>query len=806
MRPAGKMNAMNTRCVACRNVWKSLMVILTCLFLPVVGGTRGSFAIEDASWESILKKYQESYHLAVDHLRKYNDRIKKQTKDFRKGLVRLEKKRGQIFLWFGGTYDPADLKYTLKGIANLQEEAARLVEPINNMKQDLDLFGDKVDEVEMEILGQLTYAPKVEYGEALKDCLEEISDLKTRLAKVKGPIENVNGLYNDFLKHLGEMEREALAKMPRYESIFYFSATPNLFSSKAWVSMGEEVESFFTLWNILKESLRDGDEEDTIELACVQGFIITGGLIFLAWLGIWKVAPRFRDFPGLRPFFFPAVLFSISVGIYWMAEQITFILYPALAACGDIVRGAGLVALTRSLRLMTRGPGSFTGWKHPLWMLWSLATAGVVLRVLCSPYAFEVTVWTVILLMASLRFHIESRKAEDPADQVFMHLLTFLWLILAICTIFGYMNLSLLVVFVLFYLTVTFRLGQCVVYLLKDLEGRGREKGVSPAVVGFIHGFGFPAVILGFVVMNLWFLAAIVGGDVVFASIFSFDLTWLNFQINLKKTFLIVLSFYLTRAVILVSDSLVLKFRQRRPDVDLSVMDSFLKGTKYVWWCVFALATMALLGFSLTSITVIAGGLSVGIGFGLQHIVNNFFSGLILLFGRAIQPGDTIQIGNTMGDVQRVTIRSTVVQTRENATLFIPNSDLMTNQIVNWSHRDREVVREVTVGVAYGSDTARVRDLLFQAASVHPKVRKEPPPQVLFFGFGASSLDFKVKFRVDNVDDDQPVMSDVCFEIDRLFREHGIEIAFPQTDLHLRTATGLEPLLRRRSGGTDRST
>ena len=804
MRPAGKVNAMNARWAVRRGLLKPMVVILTCVVLLCSVERRGPFAMEDANWESILKKYQESYRLALDHLKKYSEKLKTQSKDFRRGLVKLEKKRGQIFLWFGGTYDPEDLKYILLGTANLRSEAARLIAPIDSVKQDLDLFGDKMDEVQMEILGQLTYVPRVEYGEALKSFLRDISDLRIRLSKVNGSIENAKNLHTGFLDRLGEMERAALTKIPRYEGIFYFDAAPHLFSGKAWESMGEEVEEFLSLWNILKESLRDSEEEETIELACFQSLLITGGLIFLAWLGIRKVVPKFGDLPELRLLFRPAVLFSVSAGLYWTAGKIIFILYPALSSLGDIVLGAGLVSLARSLRLLTRGPGPFAGKKHPLWMLWTLATVGVVLRVLSLPYGFELILWIMLLLMGSLRFHIESRKAESRWDLVFMRLLTVICVVLAFCATCGFTNVSLLAVFVLFYATVTFRLGQFVVHLLKSLEVKVREGVLSPTLAAFIQGFGFPAVILGFVMLNLWFLASHVGGDEVFARIFSFQLTGLHFRVSLKIVFLIVTGFYLTRAAILISDSLVLKFRQRRPDVDLSVMDSFLKGTKYLWWSVFALATLALLGFSLTSITVIAGGLSVGIGFGLQHIVNNLFSGLILLFGRAIQPGDTIQIGNTMGDVRRVTIRSTVVQTRENATLFIPNSDLMTNQIVNWSHRDREVVREITVGVAYGSDTAKVKDLLLRAALVQSQVRKDPPPQVLFFGFGASSLDFKVKFRVENVDDDQPVMSDVCFEIDRLFRENGIEIAFPQTDFHLRTATGLEALLGRRSGRVDR--
>jgi len=798
---AGNMDAKRERSANRQTLLKALAVLLICVFSLFFEGRQSLFAVEDANWETVLKKYQESYGLALGNLTTYKHKLKQQTKDFRKGLVRLEKKRGQMFLWFGAGYDPEDLKYTLKGTAGLRQEAARLIKPFNDLGQMLDLFGDKVDEVEMEILGQLTYAPRVEYGEALKENLHRISDLKTRLARVQGPIENADRLYKDFLDRLSEMEKTALSKIPKYESVFYFEVAPSLFSSDAWGRVGEDVDDCLTLFNILKESLADSRETRRIWATLVESVLIGVGLILFGWLAIRKAAPRFSGCPDLSGLFPATVLLSISGSVLWAARDITFMLYPLLSSIGEILFAAGLVSLACFLREMTGGSGPFPAGRRPLWTLWTLTTTGLALRVLDSPYPFEVIVWSSVLILAAVRFQRESRKTEKAADLVFLRSGVVLCAVLAFLAVYGFINISILIVFILFYAVVTFRVSRDAVRLLRALEDRFCKDGLSPIVAGFIQGFCFPGVILGFLVLNLWLFASRIGGDEVFLTIFSFDLAWRDLQINLKKLFLVVTGFYLTRSAILISDLLLLKFRSRRPDMDLAVMDSFLKGTNYIWWFFFALCTLSLLGFSLTSITVIAGGLSVGIGFGLQHIVNNFFSGLILLFGRAIQSGDTIQIGNILGDVRRVTIRSTVVQTRENATLFIPNSDLITNQIVNWSHRDREVVREINVGVAYGSDTGKVRDLLFHAAAGHPNVRKDPAPQVLFYGFGASSLDFKVKFRIDNIDDDQPVMSDVCFEIDRLFKENGIEIAFPQTDLHLRTASGLERFWKRSTSG-----
>ena len=238
-----------------------------------------------------------------------------------------------------------------------------------------------------------------------------------------------------------------------------------------------------------------------------------------------------------------------------------------------------------------------------------------------------------------------------------------------------------------------------------------------------------------------------------------------------------------------------------RPGIDPGVRDVLDTTSLYLLWGFYALISLFLLGFSFTSLAVVAGGLSVGIGFGLQNIVNNFVAGLILLFGRSIQAGDTIQIDTTWGKVRKVNIRNTMVQTFDNATMFVPNSDLIAGKLINWSHRDPTVRREISVGVAYGSNTEQVRTILLEAASVHPRVLRDPAPSVQFQNFGESSLDFKLFFWVDDVSVGLSTMSDIRFTIDRRFREEGIDIPFPQREV--RIVDGQEPTAQAAAGGAD---
>jgi small-conductance mechanosensitive channel len=200
----------------------------------------------------------------------------------------------------------------------------------------------------------------------------------------------------------------------------------------------------------------------------------------------------------------------------------------------------------------------------------------------------------------------------------------------------------------------------------------------------------------------------------------------------------------------------------------------------------FILAVLAL-GFDFTKLTIMLSALGVGIGFGLQGVVNNFVSGLILLFERPVRVGDTVEIGGKWAEIKRIGLRATTVQTLDQADVIIPNADLINNQVTNWTLSNRMVRLIIPVGVAYGSDVPLVMETFAECASNHDMVAAFRPPQVLFRGFGESSLDFELRLWVKDADHRLKVASDLHQEIDRKFREANIEIAFPQRDLHLRS-------------------
>jgi len=264
-----------------------------------------------------------------------------------------------------------------------------------------------------------------------------------------------------------------------------------------------------------------------------------------------------------------------------------------------------------------------------------------------------------------------------------------------------------------------------------------------------------------------------------------------------------IVKLLLVMLVVLVSERYLRRILRRRilarthmePDLQYAV-------SRFVGYCFIAVGfffAFKVVHLDLSSLAVIVGGLGIGIGFGLQNIVSNFVSGLIILAERPIAIGHRVEVGGVAGQVTKISLRSTVVVTNDNITIIVPNSNFITNPVTNWSYGDPKVRLRLPVGVAYGSDVEKLREVLLGIAAENPAVLKEPAPMVRFLEFGDSSLNFELAvWTIDMAHRPTRFRSELYFAMERKLRENNIEVPFPQRDLHLRSG---KITLESRGGG-----
>ncbi len=313
--------------------------------------------------------------------------------------------------------------------------------------------------------------------------------------------------------------------------------------------------------------------------------------------------------------------------------------------------------------------------------------------------------------------------------------------------------------------------------LVRDHGGLVRRR-----IVAFVYW----AAVLGWVLATLRFfdiddeiLSALAG--VVLAKL---EIGTLSVSIGDVLAFFVTvwLAFMLSKFLRFVLDEDVL------PHIALprGVPAAISTGVHYVILLIGFTLAIGAAGIDLSRFGLLAGAFGVGIGFGLQNVVNNFVSGLILLFERPVQTGDTIEIGDLIGDVKRIGIRSSTVRTIDGADVIVPNANLISERVVNWTFSDRQRRVDLAVGVAYGTDPEQVIELLVAVGRAHLEVLDIPEPIALFTGFGDSSLDFSLRFWT-RFEIFPRVRSEIAVGVNTALREAGIEIPFPQRDVHLKS-------------------
>jgi potassium-dependent mechanosensitive channel len=463
------------------------------------------------------------------------------------------------------------------------------------------------------------------------------------------------------------------------------------------------------------------------------------------------------------------------------------LVWALLAASGAVL--ARLLIGSRPLRLMAYSFSAF----YPLFLL---AEA-----IWLPPSLFQLGLAGIAALGLVYFTVLTRRSARIEGERVFARWVigfgAAMWAVVLIAEVVGFHRLarwvihaavtSALVLFVVGFLVIVAR---GLIWTLLNVEARGRLRvfrTVGVPIAGRFLKVVQVVLIVGalLALFNIWELAP--PPLETWTLITRLGFTLAGVEITFGR---VLFAFVLIYAAVLTSwtvRTFVSSEVVPRWDLDRGVGDSITSVVHYALIAIGVLFALGALGVHLQNFAIVAGALSLGIGFGLQNIVNNFVSGIILLFERPVRVGDTVVVGGEWGTIKKIGLRSTVVETFERSEMIVPNGDLVSEKVTNWTLSNPIARLALPVGVAYGSPVSTVLQILREAAPAHPAVLDEPPPQALFVGFGDNALDFELRLWVRELRLRMEVQSVVLEELDRRFRDTGIEIPFPQRDLHLRS-------------------
>lgn len=269
----------------------------------------------------------------------------------------------------------------------------------------------------------------------------------------------------------------------------------------------------------------------------------------------------------------------------------------------------------------------------------------------------------------------------------------------------------------------------------------------------------------------------------------NYELFHLGDSVFTTKTFLLlVLSLFLLFYLSSKIRKILVKKIFPRYDLDIGVSQSIATIVRYLLIIIGLIIIFQTTGIDLSALGLLVGALGVGIGFGLQSITNNFISGIIILFERPIKVGDRIEIDDLAGNIVEISARATTIITNDNISVIVPNSDFINSRVINWSHNNKEVRLNFPVGVSYKEDPEKIKSLLEEVAKDNSGVLGSPEPYVLFESYGDSSLNFNLLvWTSEYIDRPKILRSELYYEIFAKFKEHNVEIPFPQRDIHLKS-------------------
>ena len=623
-------------------------------------------------------------------------------------------------------------------------------------------------------------------GAEIKGYARDIRQARSRLENLLKRYDTALAPAQSLLRDLEAAQKDINTLLPGLWKNYYLSGTVPYLYPETWVQVGRQLQ-LFTQGLKLRLPVELPTTSEQWKSVALRLFLSIAFSVLIAVL-LRRRCTSCRTDITMRHLVYVSVpwllLGMCVISASLSATDDTFRLFLAVGNLNIIV---ALVFLAWDLRRLrhTEVPAE----PSPFWRLIPLTFAAYILLYVPLPQAVAVVAWIISIIV----YMIVQRKRRFDTDfgpmqlesSVCSGLPVVLWIVLVLALL-GLHVYSMALYLLYASVSLAIQLGMGSMSLINKINVQLNKEGGTAALTSVLLALAAPLMlVLAACSIGLWVIT-LPGGFYILRDYVLQGVDVGSTRFNVVQVLLIFSMFFITRTAVRMACRFLGHLPEKGMTIDATLIQPLQTGVTYTLWAFFGLFMLRALGMELSNLAMVAGGLSVGIGFGMQTIINNFLSGLILIFSRTMQVGDVVEVGNTTGRVRKISVRATIVETYDNAIIYVPNAEFVSSRLINWTRNSRSVRLQVDVGVAYGTSTELVMRIMHDIAKSHPSILKYPEPVVLFTAFGDSTLNFALRFWVQDYDVGVTTSSDIRLSMEREFRAHNIEVAFPQLDVHVK--------------------
>ncbi len=633
----------------------------------------------------------------------------------------------------------------------------------------------------------------------VKDSLSKLKEAKNIKPEIISSLDTMNNdltvIQNKFIEYRDSLNA-ALATTGSYSGIsfddptkfneivfnalksFYMTPDFDFFSGATWkVSTYLQHDWMSRFYLKMAENFPDNQNETMVLCIC----LFFGAIAFLI-LNIFINKYLKVDRKRLQPF---------KRSLFWFILAISFIAYNysvAFMPKNSIIISLAILFLARALMLLGWGlriqkADDVDASSSPFAPLFLLYVFGVFLQVTDLYKIFISSFWIIGIVIYLFFARKQFKKNFFKFEKALVSLSMVLGIICLLMVPIGLVYLSILIMMGWFLVCLGIQFAR---YISYSFNGMVQYIGGNYVVLKILL-IGLSVPVLWLFIMLLIFMWGVgqIFGSYFFASFINTDIKIYNYTLNFTNFAFAIYLFFVFKTITNVA-KLTIKRLSETSKIEHGASSSIGVLINYGLWSVYIIVMLKLLGFNMTSLAVISGGLSVGIGFGMRDILNNFVSGIIILGSHSIRHGDVVEIDGLAGKVIEITIRSTVVQTWENAIVCIPNSTIISNKLINWTNQDLVVRKDISIGVAYGSDIEKVKSILLRIGNEAEYILSKPAPTVFLQDFADSAITMTLRVWLSNIAYATVALSSIRERIYSDFAKNSIEIPFPQMDVTLK--------------------